>query len=53
MFGRKILFKLFYLIKRGKQYKYIINVPSIEDRLQTMRAIFESFIFKTAHNNIS
>ena len=49
----KCLFKLFCLIEKGKQYKYIINIPSIEDRLQTMRAIFEPFIFKTAHKNIS
>ena len=41
MFGRQILFKLL-----GKQYKYLINISSIEeDRLQTIRAIFEPFIF--------
>ena len=30
-----------------------VSIPSIEDRLHTMRAIFEPFIFKTAHKNIS
>ena len=53
MLGRQKLFKLFCLIEGGKRYKYIINILSIEDRLQTMRAIFEPFIFKTAHKNIS
>ena len=42
----------FCLIERRKQYKYIINIPSVGDRLQTMRAIFEPFFFKTAHKNI-
>ena len=43
----KILFKLFYLIERGKQHKYIINIPSTEDRLQTMREtyLYEGNIF--------
>ena len=50
---KKYLFKLFRLTERGKQYKYIINIPSVEDRLQTMRAIFEPFIFKTAHKKLA
>ena len=41
------------MIERGKQCKYVINIPSIEDRLQTMRAIFETFIFKTSDKNVS
>ena len=52
MFGRKILSKLFCLIEIGKQYKYIIEIPSTEERMQTVRAIFEPFIFKTAHESI-
>ena len=40
------------LIKRGKQYKYVINIPFVEDRLQAVRTIFEPFIFKTAHRNV-
>ena len=47
----KILFKLFRMIERGKQYKYVSNIPSIQDRLQTMTAIL--FIFKTAHKNVT
>ena len=31
----------------------VIKIPSTEDRLQTMRAIFEPFIFKTAYKNVS
>ena len=46
-------FKLFCKIERGKQYKYVINIPSTKDRLQTKRAIFEPFIFKTSHKNVS
>ena len=53
MFGRQILFKLFYTIKRGKQYKCVINKMSIEDRLEIMRAIFKPFIFKTVPKNVS
>ena len=34
---------------RGKQFKYIINIPSAEDRFQTMREIFKPFIFKIAY----
>ena len=33
MFGREIIFKLFCIIEREKQYKYVINILSIEDRL--------------------
>ena len=33
MFGRETIFKLFCIIEREKQYKYVINIPSIEDRL--------------------
>ena len=50
-FEREILFKLFCLIKRGKQYKYVMKIPSIEERLQTRGEIFEQFIFKIAHKN--
>ena len=39
------------MIERGKQYKYVSNIPSIQDRLQTMTAIL--FIFKTAHKNVT
>ena len=39
------------MIERGKQYKYIINTPPIKDKLQTIKAIFEPFTFKTAHKN--
>ena len=41
------------MIERRKQYKYNINIPSIGDKLQTMRAIFEPFVSKTAHKNVS
>ena len=53
MLGRQIFLKFFCLIDGGKQYKYIINILSIEDRLQTMRAVFKPYIFKTKHKNIS
>ena len=46
-------FKLYEWYQIAQRIKYIINIPSIEDRLQTTRAIFEPFIFKTAHKNIS
>ena len=52
MFGRQNPFKRFCLIERGKQYKYITNIPSMEDWFQTMRAIFEPFILETTHKNI-
>ena len=42
-----------FLIEIEKQYKYVIKVPSIEDRLQTVTAIFEPFIFKPAHKNVT
>ena len=38
------------MIERGKQYKFVTNIPSIEDRLQTTRAFFKPFIFKTAQD---
>ena len=34
------------MIKTGKQYKYVINILSIEDRPQNMMTILEPFIFK-------
>ena len=37
------------MIDRRKQYKYVINMPSIEDKFQIKSAIFEPVIFKTAH----
>ena len=42
-----------FLIEIEKQYKYVIKVPSIEDRFQTVTAIFEPFIFKPAHKNVT
>ena len=43
----------FCFIERGKKYKYIIDIRSIEDTLRTKRAIFDLFIFKNAYKNIS
>ena len=39
--------------KKGKQCKNVINILSIEERLQTRRAIFELFIFRTAYKSVS
>ena len=39
------------MIEEGKQVKYVVNIPSVEDRFQTMSAIFEPFSFKTAGPN--
>ena len=41
------------MIDRRKQYKYVINMPSIEDKFQIKSAIFEPVIFKTAHKNVT
>ena len=40
------------MIGRGKQQIFLINIPSIEDRL-TMRGMFEKFIFKTAQKMLA
>ena len=37
------------MIERVKQYKYIINILFIEERVQTMRAVFKTFIFEIIH----
>ena len=36
------------MIERRKQYKYVIKIPSLGDRLQSMRAIF-SHLFSKLH----
>ena len=41
------------MIEEGKQVKYVVNIPSVEDRLQTMSAIFDPFNFKTAHKVVN
>ena len=34
------------MIRRRKQYKYIINITSIEDRFEVIRTIAKPFTFK-------
>ena len=41
------------MIRRRKQYKYIIDITSIEHWFEIIRTISKPFTFKTAHKNVS
>ena len=45
--------KHFLNLSAGLREENNTNISSTEDRLQTMRAIFESIILKIAHKNIN
>ena len=41
------------MIRRKKQYKYVIDITSIENRLEIITTISKPPNFKTAHENVS